>query len=310
MKKFLPFILLLFGIYWQASAQQLPRYSQYMFNGLVINPAYAGSVDGLSGSLFYRNQWAGFDGAPKTFALSLHSPVIYPEKMGLGFYVEHDQIGKQANTAAYISYAYKIPVKEGASLALGLQAGINNYNADWSSITSLDENDPVFMMNDARTVPNFGLGLYFSNEVLYAGLSIPQLINNKLNNIQKLSKQYRHYLFSAGGIIKISEPLKLRPSILLKYVPSNAPLQADLNMSFLIMDALWIGASYRNNTNVAPESVVFILSYLFNNGLRIGYAYDLTTTEISNHTSGSHEITVGFDFRSKKKESIVTPRYF
>ncbi len=288
-------------------AQQIPVLSQYMFNGLVINPAYAGSKDFMSSTLMVRKQWSGFEGAPSTQNASIHGP-LRRKRVGLGLMISNDKIGITSQTDVYASYAYHLPTSYG-KLSLGLQGGISYYKSSFSGLNVHDNDDPVYAANSLTNLqPNFGFGAYYYQERFYAGLSIPQLIS--YDSIQALNvytdgihHQARHYYFNTGVILEASRDFIFRPSVLVKYV-MNAPVQFDINMNFLLSNIFWVGASYRSG-----DAIVGIFEYQINRKLRIGYSYDYTISELKNHSSGSHEIMIGYDF-GYDIIKMKTPRYF
>ncbi len=288
-------------------AQQHPLFSQYMFNGLYINPAYAGSKEFVSATFIARKQWSGFEGAPSTQIASVHAPLKH-KRVGLGAVISNDKIGITNETDFYGSYAFHLPMRNG-NLSLGLSGGFSYFRSQFSDLTFWDQDDPVYETNSLSNVlPNFGAGAYYYSQKFYAGLSVPQILSYDENQalhikIEKTHKVVRHYFITSGVIIDTGGELKLRPSLLVKYT-SNAPVQYDINLNFLLSDIIWFGATYRSQ-----DAIVVIAEYQVNKKLRIGYAYDITTSEIRNYSSGSHEIVVGYDFGFNVLK-MKTPRYF
>jgi type IX secretion system PorP/SprF family membrane protein len=290
-----------------ASAQQDPMVSQYMFNGLYLNPAYAGSHDYWSSTLSYRNQWVGLEGAPET-AIAAVDGRIADKNMGLGLILLHDKIGVTRQNTAIINYSYQIKTGAKSKLALGINAGVSQFSAKLTDLTVWDQ-DNVFQ-NDltSQLLPRFGVGVYHYGKNHYVGLSIPTLFayQKDMNfnfDLSRSSFLRRHYLLTAGYVFETSKDIKIKPSILLKYV-QNAPLQADLNLSAVYKDMYWIGVSYRTY-----DALAIILEYQTNSYFRIGYAYDVTLSKLRNYSSGSHEIMIGIDF-GKDLVKVKTPRYF
>ena len=290
-----------------AFAQQHPLFSHYMFNGLYINPAYAGSKDFVSTTLIARKQWTGFEGAPSTQIASLHAP-LSNKKIGLGFVISNDQIGITHETDMYGSYAYHIPLENG-KLSLGLSGGISYFKSKFSDLTVWDTDDPVYETNSLSNIlPNFGAGVYYYTKKFYAGLSVPQLLSYDPEQpvhikVDKVHKVSRHYYLTSGAILSTRGELKFRPSFMVKYA-SNAPIQYDISMNMLISEIIWVGASYRSS-----DAVVLILEYQVSKKLRVGYSYDLTLSEMKNYSKGSHEIVIGYDFGFNVLK-MKTPRYF
>jgi type IX secretion system PorP/SprF family membrane protein len=291
-----------------AKAQQDPMISQYMFNGLFLNPAYSGSHKYVTSTLLHRTQWVNFPGAPKTLLLAVDGLIpSKSENMGLGLIVSHDQIGATQQTDIYANYAYQLKLKKG-KLAFGIKAGVTNYVFKSDNLTVWDANDQVFAAKKTAWLPKFGFGAYYFCEKWYAGISIPTLVAYDAHHdfsfdVNKGSFLNRHYYLYGGYVFKLNEKFKLKPSTLIKYLP-GAPLQADINLNLLYMDKLWIGASYRS-----MDAVVFMIEYQTNARFRVGYAYDLTTTKIRNYSAGTHEIMIGYDF-GKNYIKEKTPRYF
>jgi type IX secretion system PorP/SprF family membrane protein len=290
-----------------AVAQQHPLFSHYMFNGLYINPAYAGSKEFVSTTLIARKQWTGFEGAPSTQIASLHAP-LNNRKVGLGFYISNDKIGITSEMDVYGSYAYHIETENG-KLSLGLSGGFSYFKSQLSDLSVWDQDDPVYEVNSLSNVlPNFGTGIYYYTSKFYAGLSVPQIISYDPDaslsiSVDRAHQVARHYFLTSGMIFATRGELKFRPSFLIKYT-DNAPVQFDINLNTLISEIIWIGVSYRSE-----DAIVALLEYQVNKKLRIGYSYDYTLSEIRNYTSGSHELIIGYDFGFNVKK-MKTPRYF
>lgn len=297
-------VLLSFLLTAQTScAQQEVMFTQYMFNGLALNPAYAGSQGVVSATAIGRQQWVGLEGAPSTQTFSIHSPVVN-ERVGVGMLLIHDKIGVTDQYNATLSYAYRIPLKHG-KLAMGLQAGISSYRANYPEIGI--SNDAAFNQGKVSAwQPNFGTGIYYYNTRFYAGVSVPQLLERAYDTYETNASigLVRHYFLNAGYVFDLSEDLKLKPNALLKAV-EGAPVQLDLNANLLIMEVLWIGISWRSF-----ESVDGLLQLQLTDRLQLGYSYDFATTrEIRSVNGGSHELSLNYRFTIGHKKS-VSPRYF
>ncbi len=291
---------------WAASsghAQQQVMYTQYMFNGLAINPAYAGSHETLSLTALAREQWTGIDGAPSTQTFSAHAP-IKAKRIALGLLVLNDEIGVTSQTGAYASYAYKINFEQKGTLSMGISGGFTYFNAAFSEVS---QSDPSFGNADIQEFqPNVGVGFYYYTDRFFAGISTPQLLETTFdqNNNDSDSKLLRHYFATAGYVIDLNSYLKFKPHALIKYV-EGAPLQLDLNASVLFQEVIWLGVSWRSF-----DSLDGILQIQATPQFQIGYAYDfLTTTDLSRVNGGSHEIMLNYRF-SFSKNKVVTPRYF
>ncbi|MEM9337530.1 MAG: type IX secretion system membrane protein PorP/SprF [Bacteroidota bacterium] len=288
-----------------AAAQQQVMFTQYMFNGLVLNPAYAGSHESISATALYRNQWVGIEGAPNTKTFSIHSPVP-GRNIGLGAFFVQDNIGVTTDNNFFLSYAYRMPLRNG-TLSFGLQGGINNIQADYNELELSDRN---FQGSASSLKPNFGAGVYFSTDRFYAGMSTPYILRNSSSTSDGASlssgvnvEQIQHYYLTSGVVFDLSPYIKLKPSILVKAV-QGAPMELDFNANVLFDEKLWVGVSYRSF-----DSVDLLLELQLNQQLRLGYAYDITTSDLGQVNSGSHEIMLNYRFVFSKNK-VVTPRYF
>lgn len=306
MKKLILTIVLFVFTGLSAFAQQDAQYTQYLFNGLVINPAYAGSRSAFSALAIYRYQWVKIEGAPRTLGASLHSP-INESNNSLGLSIENDMIGVHNRFSAYASYAYRLQISNTAQLALGLSAGILSYRSDWTKLEAIqDPTDPNFSsVAENKILPNFGLGVYFHSDRYFIGLSVPHLLSSELDDLSQLSKYKRHYFLTGGYVFDLSPALRLKPSFLIKSVPSDSPFQADLNLNLLIKDMVWVGMGYRTG-----DALLFTAEYHLQNGLRFGYAYDFSVSKLNPYNSGSHEVMIGWDVVRSKPEKVLSPRFF
>ena len=297
----------------KAYAQQDPQYSMYMFNGLSVNPAYAGSRERLAILAVYRDQWTGFKGAPRTFTAAAHSPLLN-DRIGLGLAVTSDNIGVENAVNITASFAYRLPVGKGklkGRLCFGISAAMDYDKQRLTESEIITPGDPAFSQNVSTVNPNFGAGVYYYNDRFYLGLSAPHFLNTSLDkNAQldgtssSLAHEYRHVFGSAGGMVNVSENVKFKPSIQVKYVQAS-PVSVDFNASFLFKEALWVGISYRTTYN-EPTAVVGMIEYMFAKSFRLGYAYDYTLTQIGQYSSGSHEILLSYEFG--KVDKYLTPR--
>ncbi|HVD99564.1 MAG TPA: type IX secretion system membrane protein PorP/SprF [Cytophagaceae bacterium] len=308
MRWFLKILVLLSIATSTVYAQQDAQYSQYMFNTLAINPAYAGSRDVISATALYRKQWVNTPGSPRTATFSVDAP-FKKEKIGLGMVVFNDKIGITNTTGMYVSYAFRMRLKKG-TLALGLQAGFSQYSADFSSVKLDQDNqyDGAFASNVNKFMPNFGAGVYYNTDKFYIGVSLPRLVNNKMFNkadsAVSVSKQVRHMFFMAGGVIPISQDVKLKPSTLIKIV-EGAPLEFDLNTNVWFYDAVAAGISYR----LGAGTIVSMIEVQASKQIRIGYAYDAAVGKSKVVGRGAHEIMARYEF-GYVKAKVLSPRYF
>jgi type IX secretion system PorP/SprF family membrane protein len=291
-------------------AQQNAMFSQYMFNTLAINPAYAGSRNVVAATALYRNQWVGIEGAPKTGTFTVDAPFAQ-DRIGLGVQIVSDKIGIVRTTGAVLSGAYRIPMNSG-SLSFGIQGSVNQYHAGFSDV-QLDPSGPVgdpgFTENVNKVLYNFGSGAYYNSDRFYAGLSVQDFVRNRLNNETMASdqevtaRQSTHAYFATGYVIPVGMDFDLKTSVLLKGV-RGAPVQADLNATLWIKQIIAIGAEYRTSADVSVLGELRVTPQV-----RIGYAYDRSTTTLRNFNSGSHEFMLRYEF-SFDRDKMLSPRYF
>ena len=292
-------------------AQQEPMYTHYMYNTLVINPGYTGSRDALSVTALYRSQWVSYKGAPIVQTLTLHAP-LKNEHLGLGLSVTNDKIGPTNNTAVFADFAYIMKLNTKSKLALGLSAGVNIFQADLNSLQLNQQADPSFQNNISNKInPNFGFGAYYSRERFYAGVSIPNMIQNNYivvnlpNGTTWAGKEQRHYYFIAGTMIKLTDKLDFKPTTFVKVTPA-APIQADVTASFVIMKKLLLGAMYRTGDAFGGLIGLDVTSQ-FHVGYSFDWSYGVRTFK---YNQGSHEIVLRYDFNLSSKKQIRSPRYF
>jgi type IX secretion system PorP/SprF family membrane protein len=308
MLRILSIISLCFGIITVSHAQQQATFSQYMFNGLAINPAYAGSHEVLSATALLRYQSLGLPGAPTTQSFSAHAPLLN-QKIALGVLVIHDKIGVIDQTGIYGSYAYRIQYSEDKHkpkvLALGLQAGVSIYEARYSELQIYNSSDPAFARDITQSKINFGFGIYYYTHKLYAGLSIPHLSSNVFDrgdNLETIT-QTNPILVNGGYVIKLTRNIKFKPNMLMKFV-DFAPVEIDLNGNLSFDDVLWVGVSYK-----ALSAINVLTEVQLTNQIRIGYAYSVTTSSLRQVDHGSHEFMVNYRFKYPK-DGVLSPRHF
>ncbi len=306
MKKLIIVALSLISVFSEtAFSQQDPMYTQYMFNTLSVNPAYAGSRKAFSITGLARQQWLGIDGAPNTQTITMHTPLF--KKLAIGVSLVHDEVGPAESTLGYVDLAYHLKLSEKANLSFGLKGGFNFMQV---GLTSLDlgsgANDNAFNNNiGGEFLPNFGAGLYYYMDRFYAGISVPKFLENDLSDLSGTSTEKRHSFFILGGVINlIGNDLKLKPTGLLKMV-NGAPLEFDITAQFLINDKFGIGPMYRSNDGIGG-----LLNYQFTDQLRAGYAVDYPLTALNSYYKWSHEIMISYDLTFKSQDKIRSPRYF
>lgn len=307
-----------------AVAQQDAQYSQYMFNSLVINPAYAGYKESINLSALHRTQWVGFDGAPKTQSIVLDGS-FNNDKVGLGLSIVNDKIGLQGQTNAYFNYAYRLKVGGSSTLAFGLGVGVAQFTLNNADANFEDPSDPNFAGGKLSFIaPDARVGVHFSNDKFYAGLSTTNLFSQVIDYSSATKnlvvKQGRHIFLTAGYLVDITDFLKFKPSFLIKE-DTKGPTNLDINNFFLLGEKVWIGGSYRTSINAwkkssivgsvnAADAVVGLLEVYAGKGWRLGYAYDYSLSSIRGFDSGSHEISLGLILGGKKDYRILSPRYF
>ncbi|MCB0795536.1 MAG: type IX secretion system membrane protein PorP/SprF [Flavobacteriales bacterium] len=289
-------------------AQQEVMVSQYMFNGLFLNPAYAGSHSYYSTSMLHRAQWMNVEGAPRTSLFAVDGPVM-DGKMGVGLSVVHDQIGVTRDFEVAGHYAYRMRVSGNSHLSLGLKAGLSLYSARLNELVYWDANDQVFQA-DLRNEPvgKFGFGIYWHDPNTYIGLSVPTIYaadgQISMNLDGPMGQHFtQHYYLHAGRMLPLGEFFDVKLSTMIKYQP-EAPVQADVNANFLYKERFWFGAGYRTG-----DAVVAMLEYQITPQLRAGYAYDMSVSRLRTFTSGGHEIMLGLDL-GRELIKVKTPRYF
>lgn len=302
-------IFLFFFIFFLAgkvSAQQRPGISQYMFNGLIINPAYAGIQNNFSFTAMYRDQWVNLDGAPKTKFFTAHTG-FKRKNVGAGIQIYNDQIGVHDDIGIYGSYAYKIHMFGGATLSMGVQGGMNNRLSDWTRPGIKDANDPYMSGITVNFAPNFGAGLLYNTNVFYVGFSVPYILKNHVihesSEMTNLSKETRYYYLTAGHIFDLTHRVQIKPSTLLR-IQENMPMGLDLNTNFIFDDIVSLGLSYRTGENIKGD-IIMLFELLFHDSFRFGYAYDLSTSKLGAQTNGTHEFMINYRLTVKKFHKTV-----
>lgn len=289
------------------TAQQRFGYSQYMFNGLLVNPAYAGTDKYMNLTVQNRMQWPGSEGAPMISMASWHTP-LKKSNFGLGATLGNETVGvtKSLNVEAMSSYKIKLDDKN--YLSFGLQCGINHYRENLTELTVPDQyNDPTLTQNVRYTIPRFGAGIYFYNpKKIFVGLSSYSLTQSAFTkkNSSRLN-EIRHYYLAAGYLIKASEKITFKPNILLKS-SLGAPMNIDFNLNVLFENFLWLGVSYRYKNSFTP-----IAELLITKKLRIGLSYDLSTQVYGNSFRyGAPEIMINYRFVKMLPNTVISPRVF
>jgi type IX secretion system PorP/SprF family membrane protein len=320
MKKLLTVIMILSAklLYAQQDAQQ----SQYIFNGIYINPAYAGYKENLNLHTFYRSQWTGITGSPVSMSLAVDASANNGN-VGLALQIANDKLGAQSNFSAYANYAYRLRMNQDGSarLAFGVGFGVVQLGVNGAILDPNDPepNQPTGMQN--ATLPDARIGAYYSDNKFYAGLSADNLIAQHMNTANHLyiAQPKPHYYLTAGYLFPLSQDIFLKPGFLLKDDRAG-PTSLDINAFVLFGEKLWVGASYRTAVSLYNKdylqsdlnknnSIVTVAEIFPVENLRLGYAYDISMGPLQGYSSGTHEISVGFYFRTKRSR-MLTPRYF
>jgi type IX secretion system PorP/SprF family membrane protein len=291
-------------------AQQDAQFTQYMYNTVNINPAYAGSRGVMSIFGVHRTQWVGLDGAPTTNGFSLNTP-IGESNVGLGLSILNDKIGPSVENNLSIDFSYSIPISETYKLSFGLKATADLLNVDFNKLNQHDANDYSFETNiDNKFSPNFGVGMYLHSDDTYIGISAPNVLETEhfdryasTGANSHVAKEKIHYYLIAGHVFDLSATVKFKPSLLTKVV-QGAPLQVDISGNFLIDEKFVAGVAYRWSAAVSA-----MVGFQASDSWFIGYGYDLETTRLSNYNSGSHEIFLRYELFNKYGR-IVSPRFF
>jgi len=285
-------------------AQQDAQYTQYMFNTINVNPAYAGSRGAMSLFLLHRTQWVGLDGAPVTNTFSLNTP-INNSNIGLGLSFVNDKIGPTNDNTISVDVSYSLKASEDYKVSFGLKASGNVFNLDVNRLNPADANDPNLQNFNSKFSPNFGAGVYLHSEKLYLGLSVPNFLQaSKYNDNDVAVFQERMNFYVIGGyVFNLSPDIKFKPAFLTKMV-TGSPLQVDASANFLFFDKLMLGGAYRWDAAVSA-----LAGFQVTDGLFIGYSYDMETTRLRNYNSGSHEVFLRFELFYRVNK-MVSPRFF
>ncbi|MBN1388335.1 MAG: PorP/SprF family type IX secretion system membrane protein [Bacteroidales bacterium] len=307
MKKIISYIIFfLLASTLNTRAQNYPVYSQYLLDGLVINPAYTGTREVLTASLSFRRKTMNFEGAPMMGTFSLHSP-MKNDRIALGLLSHYQTYGVTTKASVFATYAFHIKTMNGR-WSLGIKAGADMVNNNYSGVTTI-EPDPAFTEAiSSYTLPNVGVGVYYNSDLFFAGIAIPEMFSYRENSNRsgfEFYHDYENYYFmgTAGGLFSFTRGLKFKPSTLVRYSFNN-PLLIDLNGNFIISDFLWLGASWR----LGEEVLVGILEFQVNQQFRLGYAYEYNLGNISTFVGGTHEVALRYEFG--KTISAANPRYF
>ena len=287
-------------------AQQDPMFTQYMFNTLTINPAYAGSKEAISFVGLYRKQWVGVDGAPTTQTITVHGP-ISKQKTGLGISLMNDAIGSIKQIQTFVDLSHRIQVTDESYLRLGLKAGGSTFSANYADLIARDLDDELIHNFSGEFLPNIGAGLFYYSDNYYLGFSIPKFLKNYVKGPQnsEILQEETHYFLNGGYVFDINKAqnMTIKPSFMLRHV-NGAPMSVDLNTTVYLSKQIGIGAGIRLN-----DSVSGLLQYFFKSGLYFGYSYDHSISKLNHFNTGSHEIMIGYDLSIKARKNNY-PRCF
>ena len=313
-------LLLFLALSGWAKGQQLPQYSQYMFNGLHINPGYAGYKNEGYIQSTYRNQWTNFPGAPKTVSVTADFSAN-EGTMGFGVSFVDDRIGPNVNTSGLLTYAYRLKTGERSFLSLGLSGGFSRSSLDASLLIPNDPTDPLIPEGNVNiTIPNLNSGLFFHTDRFYAGISAYNLVGKNAAQKQDVALAYYdvHYYLTAGALLDLSASVQFKPSVLVKQV-KGSPTNYDLNAMLLFSERIWVGGSYRANALVfenylqedleTRNAIAAVVEFFATPELRVGYAYDHNLNVLNNYRNNSHEISLGLYLRPKNT-IMKNPRWF
>ncbi|MCI4443832.1 MAG: type IX secretion system membrane protein PorP/SprF [Lentimicrobium sp.] len=284
-------------------AQQDAQFTQYMYNTINVNPAYAGSRGALSMFALHRTQWVGLDGAPVTNTVSVNTP-LNNSNLGLGVSLINDKIGPTTENAISADLSYTIQTSETWKLSFGIKATANLFDLDASKLNPVNAADPS-LQNYSKFTPNIGAGLYLHSDKAYVGFSVPNFIETNRYNDNEVAifKERISYYLIAGYVFDLSNTVKFKPALLTKMV-EGAPLQVDISGNFMFYDKFMLGVAYRWSASMSA-----MVGFQVSDGLYIGYGYDKETTNLKNYNSGSHEIFLRYELFNNIQK-ITTPRFF
>jgi len=312
MNKLVVFVVFIMMSLYNVSAQQDPQYTQYMYNTLVINPAYAGSRGAFSITGMHRSQWLGIDGAPKTQTLNFHTPMS--ERVGIGLSIVNDEIGNGTNQETYFDgiFSYTIPLAREKKLAFGIKAGVHLLNLDFAKLANFNNEvmGSGFVNVDNKFSPNFGFGIYYYDESFYAGLSVPNFLKTQHFNDSNSSNSFLeterfNIYFMTGYVYELNPRLQFKPALLVRML-QGTPLQVDLSTTFLINEKFNLGAAYRWNGALSA-----MFGFQLNDNMLLGLAYDREISELGGSTfnDGSFEVILRYEFLTRFQRRL-TPRFF
>lgn len=296
-------------------SQQDPQYTQYMYNTMSINPAYAGSRGMLSATALYRNQWLGLDGAPQTQTVNVHAPIKY-SRLGVGLSIINDQLGEGVTQETFFDadISYTIQTSYQGNLSFGLKVGGSLLNIDFTKLNQYDDVELTGQNNiDNKFSPNIGAGIYYHADKYYIGFSVPNMLttdhfdtsNNSNSSTSYVAASRVHYYLMGGYVFDLDYRWKFKPTLLTKYV-SGAPLQVDMSANFMYDESVTFGVGYRFGA-----AVTGMVGFQLNEALAVGLAYDREVTALggTQFNNGTVEIFLRYEF-SRNYRRVTGPRFF
>ena len=318
MRKLLIILFVIGGLSQILSAQQDEQFTQFMYHKLGFNPAYAGMQESPMFTALVRQQWIGLEGAPQSQLLTFNMPLT-ASGIGLGGHVSRHTIGATERLTGELSYAYRFKLGRGGRMGIGLSTSVRYFkvNFDETEATQPASGDPAIPTGvQSKYVPNFGAGIYYSNQKFYLGFSAPRLLTNNIDFADEssvISKEIPHYYLMGGVLIQAGDKLQIQPQFLLKYV-EGAPFDADANVNLILSETVYVGVSYRlggSNGISIGESGALLLGMQFSDHFMFGMAFDFTLSELKAHTSGSMEGVLRYSLGGRSRgDEILSPRFF
>ena len=295
--------LAIMGISNRSLAQQEAQFTQYMYNTVTFNPAYAGSKEALNANLIYRSQWVGLEGAPTTMALSVNSPI--GGNLALGISAIADEIGPAEDLFITADIAYTIYLNNSLRFAFGVKAGLQSLQVDFTELDIFNPTDNQFGQNVSNVKPQIGAGGYLFMDNWYLGVSVPNILKTEFFDEAAIStaEKRQHFFLIGGYVFDVSPTLKLKPATLFRVV-SGSPIGLDVSLNALYNERFTLGVSYRLSSNFSA-----LAGFQMSKNIMIGYGYDFDTTELAQFNSGSHELFLRFEIFNKKNGRI-SPRFF
>jgi type IX secretion system PorP/SprF family membrane protein len=318
MRKIFTLLLLTLGLGTLLQAQQDEQFTQFMYHKLGFNPAYAGMQESPTFTALVRQQWIGLEGAPQSQLLTFNMPLT-SSGIGLGANISRHTIGVTERLTADVAYAYRFNLGRGGRMGIGLSTSVRYLRVNFADTeaTQPRDGDPSIPVGlQSKYVPNFGAGIYYSNQSFYLGLSAPRLLTNNIDfadEVTIISREIPHYYLMAGILVKISEKVQMQPQALLKYV-QGAPFDGDINLNFIFSETVYTGVSYRLGGSSASgigESGAVLLGMQFSDNMMFGLSFDFTLSELRSYSSGTLEGVVRYSLGGRSRgDEILSPRFF